>query len=214
MSDNSFVNFFNKCNEENRIPSSLEIFDELKNYGIFEGTELRRRDAVNLMAVSNLIESVWGLLGKNDVDERPYGQIPEITGGSTYFPCVESIGELMLEAFEKFSPGGIKVKAAGGVFLNKGDSNLDVIFKNVECYLEKVHNEKYPNSFYSGPYHECVACKAYDIYKCYDIIPDVKNLAVTYANMFMESKSIQEKLGHQVKPITIIKVPAETFKSE
>ena len=184
MSKNSFNDFFKKCKEENRIPDSSEIFDELKNCGVFEGTELRRRDAANLMAASTLAEACMGLLinekskeSMPEKDGRCYAMIPEITGGLGWFPYIISLGDLMSRAFVKYVPGQNPIRCAEGVTLNKGDSELDVIFKNIEVYLDKNSDCSYDSK----------ACKAYRSYKKFEIIPDIQNMIASYTGMFLET---------------------------
>lgn len=78
-----------------------------------------------------------------DGDERPYGQIPEITGGLKFEPCFASLCELTRMAGNKWKPGG-RIKLAEGVTLEPDKnapqkaSEIGAIMENIRAYEAKV----------------------------------------------------------------------------
>ena len=78
-----------------------------------------------------------------DGDERPYGQIPEITGGLSFTPCFASLCELTRMAGNKFKPGG-RIKLMDGVTLEPDKnapqkaSEIGAIMENIRAYEAKV----------------------------------------------------------------------------
>ena len=198
MSENSFSDFFEKSKQEAKVPSSTEIFRELENSGVFEGTELRRRDAANLMCVAKLVEACMGLLiydekrePKTDESIRAYANNVDITGGLSWGPYTCSLGDIMSRAFGKYTPGQCTVRCAEDVTLSKGDSELDVIFKNLEAYLKT----------------EAICSKtvqAYREYKRFEMIPDIKNLAMAYSVMFLDVPAYETEKIKEIKMIKVI----------
>lgn len=203
MSKNSFSDFFEKSKQEAKVPSSTEIFRELENSGVFEGTELRRRDAANLMCVAKLVEACMGLLiydekrePKSDESIRAYAMNPNITGGLSWSPYTCALGDIMSRAFVKYVPGQSTVKCAQNVSLSKGDSELDVIFKNLEDYLEFESEATYSKTV-----------QAYNEYKRFEMIPDIKNLAMAYSAMYLDvpvDETEMIKVKKMIKEIRVI----------
>ena len=78
-------------------------------------------------------------------DERPYGQIPEITGGLSFNPCFAALCELTRMAGNKWKPGG-RIKLMDGVNLEPDKnapqkaSEIGAIMENIRAYEAKIQN--------------------------------------------------------------------------
>ena len=78
-----------------------------------------------------------------DGDDRPYGQIPEITGGLAFAPCFASLCELTRMAGNKWKPGG-RIKLVDGVNLEPDKnapqkaSEIGAIMENIRVYEAKI----------------------------------------------------------------------------